>query len=310
MATTAGDVLLGYLGQQLGELRRHVPGVREGQAESVHQMRVAARRLRSLLASGRKLFVTGEPGDVRSELRWLSGELGAARDPRVVQARLRDLLAAEPEEPARGRLALRIDKELDAAAAAGHRGAMGALDSDRYTRLVAGVESLLSAEKLSERAAGRPRKTFKKVVTRDTARLVRAVAEVPAASTGGSPARDARLHEVRKAAKRLRYSAELAATVSGGGSRKRVLKTAKAARRMQTALGLHHDTVMARTLLAELGLHSLPPGESGFGYGRLHAWEQNAAAAAEADFRKAWRRLPGHPERPGPGTVSPAPGGR
>ena len=84
-------------------------------------MRVAARRLRSLLASGRKLFGTGEAEDLRSELRWLSGALGAARDARVVQARLRELLAAEPPELTDGRPARRIDEELDAAAAAGHQ---------------------------------------------------------------------------------------------------------------------------------------------------------------------------------------------
>jgi CHAD domain-containing protein len=98
------------------------------------------------------------------------------------------------------------------------------------------------------------------------------------------------LHEVRKAAKRLRYSAELAATVSGAG--KQVRKRAKAARRIQTILGLHHDTVMVRALLAELGLRPMPAGESGFSYGRLHAKEEGVAAGAEADFLKAWRKFP------------------
>jgi CHAD domain-containing protein len=290
MATTAGDVLLGYLGEQLGELRRHAPGAREGQAEAVHQMRVAARRLRSLLGSGRKLFATAEPSDVRTELRWLSVELGAARDPRVVQARLRDLLAAEPEDLGQGRPDRKIDEELDAAAAAGHQGAVAALDSERYTRLIASLEVLLSVGKLSERASRRPGKAFKKILARDTARLDRAVAGLPAASPGSVPARAAGLHEVRKAAKRLRYSAELAATVSGAG--RQVRKRAKAARRIQTILGLHHDTVMARALLSELGLRSTPAGESGFSYGRLHAKEEGVAAGAEADFLKAWRKFP------------------
>jgi CHAD domain-containing protein len=290
MATTAGNVLLGYLGEQLGELRRHASGAREGQAEAVHQMRVAVRRLRSLLGSGRKLFATAEPSDVRTELRWLSVELGAARDPRVVQARLRDLLAAEPEDLGQGRPDRKIDEELEAAAAAGHQGVVAALDSERYTRLIASLEVLLGVGKLSERASRRPGKAFKKILARDTARLDRMVAGLPAASPGRVPARAAGLHEVRKAAKRLRYSAELAATVSGAG--KQVRKRAKAARRIQTILGLHHDTVMVRALLAELGLRPMPAGESGFSYGRLHAKEEGVAAGAEADFLKAWRKFP------------------
>lgn len=296
MATTAGDVLLEYLEQQLSELRRHAPGVREEQTESVHQMRVAARRVRSLLASGRKLFDTGEAEDLRSELRWLSEALGAVRDPRVVQARLLELLAAEPPELADDRPARLIDQELDAAAVAGHQGVLAALDSQRYARLITGLDALLTAGTLSPRASRPPRKVFKKAVSRDTARLVRAVADL-CASPGSSPARDARLHEVRKAAKRLRYCAELAASIRGGRGRagKRARKSAKAARRIQTALGLHHDTVMSRTLLAELGRRSLPHGGNGFSLGRLHAREESVAAAAEADFARMWRKFPGRP---------------
>jgi hypothetical protein len=59
-------------------------------------------------------------------------------------------------------------------------------------------------------------------------------------------------------------------------------------------LGLHHDTVMARALLAEFALRSSPAEESGFSYGRLHAREENLAAGAEADFVKAWRKFPGN----------------
>ena len=296
MATTAGDVLLEYLEQQLSELRRHAPGAREDRAEPVHQMRVAARRVRSLLASGRKLFGTGEAEVIRSELRWLSEALGAARDARVVQARLRELLAAEPTDLADDRPARLIDEELDAVAVAGHQGVLAALDSERYARLITGLDALVTSGKLLQRASRPARKVFEKAVTRDTARLVRAVADL-SASHDETPARDARLHEVRKAAKRLRYCAELAATIRGGrgNAGKRARKTAKAASRIQTALGLHHDTVMSRTLLAELGRRPLTTGGSGFSYGRLHAREECVADGAEAEFARLWRKFPGRP---------------
>ncbi|WP_426979272.1 CHAD domain-containing protein [Pseudarthrobacter sp. O4] len=291
MATTAGEALLSYLGQQLAELRRYAPGVRENQAESIHEMRVAARRIRSLLATTRKLFAAGDAEDVRSELRWLSGALGAARDPGVVQARLRELLASEPEELTSGQAAQRIDAELDAAAAAGHQGALEALGSERYDRLLLSLGTLLAADRLSQKASRPPQRTLRKFVARETARLARAVADLPPASQGR--ARDAELHEVRKAAKRLRYSAELAVTVGGRRAGKRIRKAAKAARRIQTTLGLHHDSVVARTLLAELGLRSLPSGENGFSYGRLHAREESLAASSEAEFLKIWKDFRG-----------------
>ncbi|MET4094079.1 CHAD domain-containing protein [Arthrobacter sp. UYCu712] len=293
MAPTAGDVLLGYLTQQLAELRRHEPGVRDDDAESVHEMRVAARRLRSVLATGRNLFAGAGPQGIRSELRWFSEALGAARDPAVIHARLDELLASEPEELVLGPAARHIAEELDAAAAAGRRGALAALDSERYARLVAGLESLLGTDKLSQKASRRPRRAFRKFVAGNSARLLRAVEALPPGAGGNAPALDAGLHEVRKAAKRLRYSAELAATATGGSAAKRIRKTAKAARRIQTTLGLHHDTVMARALLADLGMRSRRSGENGFTYGRLHAREESLAARSEADFLKAWRKFHG-----------------
>jgi CHAD domain-containing protein len=288
MATTAGEALLAYLAEQFTELRLQAAGVRENQAEAIHKMRVAARRLRSLLASGRKLFEDGTAQELRAELRWLSGALGPARDPLVVQGRLRELLAAEPDGLVFGRAATRIDDELDAAAAAGFAGALAALDSDRYTELLARLEAWLNAGSLSAKASRPPRKTMRKFVVRDEVRLRRAIEGLPGPEdrTG---ARDAGLHEVRKAAKRLRYSAELAASLGPGGSGK-ARRTAKAARKVQTALGQHQDSVVARALLADLGGRSLRSGENGFTFGRLHAQEEQLATRAEAEFLKVWRK--------------------
>ncbi|MET1022261.1 MAG: CHAD domain-containing protein [Arthrobacter sp.] len=289
MATTAGDALLAYLAEQFAELRLHAPGVRKNQAESIHKMRVVARRLRSLLASGRKLLADGTGEDLRAEWRWLSGTLGPARDPSVVQARLRELLAAEPEGLVFGQPAARIDEKLDAAAAAGFQGALEALDGERFAQLLHSFEAWLNARSLSETASRPPRKSIRKLVAKDEERLRRVVEGLP---PDAGAARDAGLHEVRKTAKRLRYSAELAESLGGGGA-KGARRTAKAARRIQTDLGQHQDSVVARTLLTELATQAVRSGESGFTYGRLHAKEEQLAASAEADFLKAWRKFAG-----------------
>ncbi|WP_346957855.1 CHAD domain-containing protein [uncultured Arthrobacter sp.] len=309
MATTAGEVLLAYLGQQFAELRRRAPGVLARQPDDVHQMRVAARRLRSLLASGRPLFEAGAVEPLRDELRWLSGLLGAARDPGVVHARLTALLAQEPEALRFGPAALRIDEELDSLAAAGFDAALDGLRSERYTRLLAALEDFLSDAPAAPKATGAPGAGIGRLVAKDQRRLARAVASLPPADDdggtrgGGSapdedgapgdggPTRDAGLHEVRKAAKRLRYSAELAATLTAGKKRHRRLKRlAKSARKIQQLLGLHQDSVVARERLAELGGRALRSGENGFSYGRLHANEESLAAASERAFLKLWKR--------------------
>lgn len=297
MPTTAGEVLTNYLAQQLAELRHQEPLVRREEPDSVHQMRMCARRLRSVLATGKKLFDDGAVSEVRAELRWLSEVLGSARDPEVIHDRLRELLAKEPDALVFGPAAQRIANELDDTSAAGRRAVLEALDGDRYASLVSRLEALAQAPPLTAKAAGDARKTMRKLVSKDTKRVRRRVRDLEAQPDGGSgeaspapggQARDAGLHEVRKAAKRLRYAAEAAEPVAG----KKAARMAKRAHKLQQILGLHQDSVVARNLLADLGGRAFRSGENGFTYGRLHAQEEALADRSEAKFRKAWKKFP------------------
>lgn len=300
MATTTGDVLKDYLGQQLGELRRHGPGALAGQPEAIHQMRVAARRLRSLLATGRSLLTAGASDGIRTELQWISGVLGAARDPTVVEDRLRELLAEEPPGLVVGPAAERINESLDASAAAGMKEVIVALEGERYAALLERLSEFIVDAPWTAKASRPPETTVRKLVAKDEARLRRAVDGLAPREVGGTDessgsgaeSRDAGLHEIRKSAKRLRYAAEFAATVAREKDAKRLAKTAAASRKIQTALGLHQDSVVAQTLLSELGRSAAGHGEAGFTFGRLHAREGQLAARAEADFAKAWKKFP------------------
>ncbi len=314
MATTAGDALLAYLRAQHNELLRHAPGARAGTPESIHQARVAVRRLRSLLATTRSLFDDGAVRDLRSELRWLSAALGAARDPWVAATRLAELLAAEPRDLAPGKAAALIGAELEALTATGRATARTALDSERYAELLARMGRLCAAPPFAAKASGRPRKTFRKLLARDEARLRRAVQRLPrpagplpgqdaaAGPSAGLPissaTRDGGLHEVRKAAKRLRYAAEFVVEYGTGGGRKRsrrvsqAERTAAAARGIQAILGQHQDSVVARALLRDLAVAAGKDGSTGFTLGRLHAREEQLAVLTEAEFIKAWKDFP------------------
>jgi len=304
MPTTAGEVLTHYLAQQFAELRHQEPLVRRDEPDSVHQMRMCARRLRSVLATAKKLFDEGTVTEVRTELKWLSEVLGSARDPEVIHDRLKDLLAKEPDALIFGPAAQRIDNELDSTSADGRRAVREALDGDRYASLVSRLEKLVAAPPLTAKAAGTARKTMLKLVSRDTKRVRRKVRDLQEQPDGGSgeagsppsgpasgagPASDVGLHDVRKAAKRLRYAAEAAEPAAG----KKAAKMAKRAHKIQQILGLHQDSVVARTLLSDLGGRAFRTGESGFTYGRLHAQEEAVADRSEAKFWKAWKKFPG-----------------
>jgi len=316
---TGAEVLLDYLRQQSAELQSQVPGIRANDPEAVHRMRTAVRRLRSVLATGRKLFDAGSVDGLRAELKWLAGVLGKARDPQATHERLGELLSAEPADLVPGSPGERLDQELDSSLAEGQGEVLEALDGARYSRLAASLASMVDQPRLTAKAERPPAKTMRKLVAKDAKRLRRKVKELKAlppeagqdqagqdqagqdqagqdgvaerdgvTERDGEAERERQLHEIRKAAKRLRYAAEAAVPVLG----KPVKRLEKSAHQVQKILGLHQDSVVARTRLVELGSQASGTGESGFTFGRLHAKEEARAAEAEADFTKAWKKFP------------------
>jgi CHAD domain-containing protein len=95
------------------------------------------------------------------------------------------------------------------------------------------------------------------------------------------------LHEVRKAAKRLRYTADVAVPVLGEPVRALVTGL----KEVQEVLGQRQDTFITRELCTRLGLQAFAAGENAFTYGRLHALEVARGAEAEREFWVRWPRL-------------------
>ncbi|MHA7288684.1 CYTH and CHAD domain-containing protein [Arthrobacter sp. MDT3-24] len=283
----AADVMLAYLGEQVRELKAQDPLVRLDAPDAVHKMRVATRRMRSVLATYRKLLAdTGSVNSLRDELKWLAGVLGEARDAEVMHARLKDMIAEEPGELVMGPVTRRIDLELGADYQKAHTKVLKALDRPRYFRLLDALESLLAAPPLAPMASKPARKVIPRLVQRDIKRLRTAVrdAKKHPAGTGDHPA----LHEARKDGKRLRYAAEAATPISSENAARLV----DAAHGVQKILGDHQDSVVTRDLLRRLGAEAFVQGENGFSYGRLHALEQSVALDAEARFHRQWKKFP------------------
>src|SRR6266487_207618 len=76
--------------------------IRRDEPDSVHDMRVAIRRLRSTLKSAGKDMGMPAAGRLRAELKWLGGVLGEARDNEVLASYLRARLAEVPAEQVMG----------------------------------------------------------------------------------------------------------------------------------------------------------------------------------------------------------------
>ncbi|MET4591801.1 CHAD domain-containing protein/uncharacterized protein YjbK [Arthrobacter sp. 754] len=283
----AGNVMLAYLGEQVRELKAQDPLVRLDTPDAVHKMRVATRRMRSVLATYRKLM--GNPDSVnalRDELKWLAGVLGEARDAEVMHARLKDMIGEEPGRLVMGPVIRRIDLELGADYQKAHAKVLKSLDRPRYFRLLDALESLLASPELAPLASKRARKVIPRLVNRDIKRLRAAVREAKRHPAGTGD--DLALHEARKAGKRLRYAAEAATPISP----KKAGRLAEAAHGVQKVLGDHQDSVVTRDLLRRLGARAFKQGENGFSYGRLHALEQAIALESEARFRRQWKKFP------------------
>ena len=106
---------------------RHIAGneaaVRRSDSEGVHQMRVGLRRLRAAISLFAKLLGDQETERVKSELKWLTGELAPARDLDVyvrneIEPLRRDAPTRHGMKELAGALTLRRDAAFGKASAA------------------------------------------------------------------------------------------------------------------------------------------------------------------------------------------------
>ncbi|MEW2138652.1 CYTH and CHAD domain-containing protein [Streptomyces sp. NPDC005409] len=281
---TAGAYVLAYLRAQRDALVTQDPAVRRNLPDSVHRMRVATRRMRSAFKTYRKVLDRGVTDPLGEELRWLAAELGVDRDQEVlmerIQAHLDELPRTQLSGPVRGRLRTWNATRRSAS----RRRALAALDSPRYLSLLDSLDALLDVPPLRKAARGRAERVLPKAVLHDYERLAGRVDTALALTAG--PERDLALHEARKAAKRARYAAEAAAPALGEPAK----RLAKAVKKVQSLLGDHQDSVVAREALRGLALQADGAGESAFTWGVLHAREEALAERREGELPDLWAK--------------------
>ena len=283
---TAADVLLRYLRRHAARLQKQADRVRTGDPAAVHQIRIAARRLRSALTTYSPMLEPGSVDPLREELRWLGTVLSEARDAQVMRERLDALVAHEPPELVVGPVLDRIDRELSGTFETGRAHGLAALDSERFSRLVAALDDFTANPPLLPAAAEPAQEVLPTLLKQEVDIVAGRVRDLDEAVEPEQ--RDLALHEVRKKAKRLRYAAESARPVLGKPAR----RLATWACTIQTELGLHQDAVVARQNLTAYAAQARLQRESSFTFGRLHALEEARANEADQAFRDVWRHAP------------------
>jgi CHAD domain-containing protein len=279
---TAGDHVLAYVRAQRDAIVELDPAVRQDAEDSVHSMRVATRRMRSTFKSFGKVLDRAVTEPIADELKWLAGELGVDRDREVLNERLSAALEEVPEPLVSGPVAERMSHWAGERPGGASARLIGVLDSGRYLALLDTLDALLADPPLSKSAGGKPGKMLPKAVKKDFGKVTALVEQAVRLDPGTD--RDVAIHEARKKTKRTRYAAE-AATPALGKPAKDLAKTMKS---LQSLLGEHQDSVMARLTLRELAAVAHAAGESAFTYGLLYGREERRAAAVEAELPGFW----------------------
>jgi CHAD domain-containing protein len=230
------------LRKQVKQLAEHLGGVRLGEdIESIHRARVAARRLRAALGMFRTCWKPKQVKAWNKQIRQLARNLGEARDQDVLIEFLATSLAGVSDrllvpgiacllnqvERQRQWTQPRVLKAIDRVEAHGALRAMQ--DSLRAILEEAGDARLVAGKHLCGQAAKSVRKRLAKLLDE--------------AAGLADPEQYDRHHAMRIAAKRLRYTLELARPVFSAHSAAGADLTAigDAVKKLQTLLGDIHD---------------------------------------------------------------------
>lgn len=274
----AVDAMRAVMARHVRHLLMADVGVRRDLPDSVHQMRVAARRLRSTLAAYAPLLDAERAAPLREELKWLASELGAVRDTEVMQERL-DAHARELGEPFAEAAASTVDAFLGRRMTAARSSAIAALRSDRHQDLIEDLITAVAEPPVSDLAYGRCDQVLPPLLRKTWRRLER----------------DARIldletpsivwHEARIRAKRARYAAEAVAEILGGD----IPKLAGALAEVTEVLGTHQDAHVAQQVLIATAAQA--DGPQGFALGLLHEYEAEEEILDRVRFAKLWPRV-------------------
>jgi inorganic triphosphatase YgiF len=256
-ARQIGDNAAGLLDDDTAGTPRAHPYHPGDDPEWIHQMRIGTRRLRACAALLRKVVPGERLVGIVDDARWLARALGPARDldvlalqtlpARAGAARHRDSAGApadaalSPVTADDAQALAALSRRLGPARAEAQAAACAAVASPRFTRLLLATGALasapmLGAEGAQARALARPARRFASPwLRRRHRKLLRRARGLATASP------EAR-HEVRLAAKRLRYVTEFFAGVFRA---KHVRAYRRALARLQDELGAEVDAAVA-----------------------------------------------------------------
>jgi triphosphatase len=249
---TALEAARRSIASALAQLQSNESGVLETyEAEFVHQMRVALRRLRSALRAFRKATGPELEAGVRDDLRWITRATGNARDLDVLATQtIPPMLEAYGQADAAG-----FKRRLGARRRNAREEVRADIRSERYAKLMLALSRWLAQAAQAPQPQHGVRDFALHVLRKRHEKLMDAARGVESMSPEER-------HRVRIGVKRLRYAAEGFDSLFRRGRMNAYLESLE---KLQDGLGRANDAVVAERLLESL-----------------------AAPAALADFARGW----------------------
>ena len=229
-----------------------MPAAVAGDDRGVHQARVASRRLREavpVLASGLKHSKSKKAG---RKIRRLTRALGSVRELDVTVHLIDELAASDDlSRPALQDVRLHVMEERDRLRET-MLADLGDVNADKLNRRLASVAEAIAADR-----SGGWRQALASRLLKRARRLTEAI------ETAGQLYVPEHLHQVRIAAKKLRYGLELAADAGVAGAAG-LVRTVK---RTQTTLGRLHDlqVLQAHVAAVQAAPHARAASHEGLG---------------------------------------------
>lgn len=257
--------------------------------EGVHQMRVALRRMRSVLSVFHKSLDPKRIAWASAELKWLADECGPARDG--------DVFLAEILRPVSG---FGIDAaSIDALIAHavvrrddGYKRVRAAIASPRYAKLLLGLSKFVETRGWLAQDADAGHPLLQPVGAGGGDILAHAYKKLRKKGKGLADMRVADRHEVRIALKKFRYTVDFLQTLYPVED---VAPFAKALARMQDQFGHLNDVSVAQTMLADLvaakGINASERRLLERGAGEVLGWHSRGVHDQEEKFIRDWKAL-------------------
>lgn len=283
--------VISALAKNRDKLIEYDPKVRRDEYDSIHQMRVATRELRSHMQTFEGILGGEEYLALEDHLKQLAGILGAARDAEVIAQRFTQLLELEQSEVLDDDVRQHLAQDMQRQYAKAHARVVRTLDMPQYLGLLDRLDAVLQDPPLPETpddgSAPTPESILIEHLEGAYKRLVRRHKHALAGWDSvelSLQEKEERVHDIRKAAKKLRYAAEAV----GNASKLPTGKLYKACKQLQEVLGDFQDAVTSRDKLACLAQQAHRRGESTFGYGVLFQVEHQQAALALAQYQDSY----------------------